>query len=113
MAATERNIEAPAYAGVPAGLTARDLQLIEAAARARPHAMHGVDIRLSVPLAWRRYYLAIMAGTERREPSRRVLDRQARPLATLGNVLFVTASATVLMLVCLAALLLASGVVEI
>ena len=113
MATTERYTASPAYAGMPADLAARDPRLIEAAARARPHSMQGVDIRLSVPLAWRRYYLAIIAGSERREVSRRVLDCQTRPLATLRNVIFVSSSAAILMLICLAALLLASGGIEI
>jgi hypothetical protein len=53
-----------------------------------------------------------MAGSERRDASRRASDRQARPLATLGNIRFVTAGATLLMLMSLVAVLVASGVVE-
>ena len=52
---------------------------------------HPVDIRLSVPLFFRRYYLALVAGPERRSPARRAVDRRERPLGSLGNVAFVLA----------------------
>jgi hypothetical protein len=49
---------------------------------------HPVDIRLSLPLPFGRYYLTLVAGPERRSRRRLADDRQRRPLATLGNLVF-------------------------
>lgn len=49
---------------------------------------HAIDVRFSIPLFGRHYYLVILGGTELRNPERRVRDRQRYPLLTLGNVLF-------------------------
>jgi len=54
---------------------------------------HPVDIRVSVPLPFGRYYLTLVAGPERRAAPRREDDRQRHPLSTLGNFLFFFASA--------------------
>ncbi|SDE73712.1 hypothetical protein [Rhodospira trueperi] len=49
---------------------------------------HTIDVRFSIPLFGRHYYLVIMGGTDLRNPDRRERDRQRHPLLTLGNVLF-------------------------
>jgi hypothetical protein len=49
---------------------------------------HAIDVRFSIPLFGRHYYLVILGGTELRNPERRARDRQRYPLLTLGNVLF-------------------------
>ncbi|MCC6466753.1 MAG: hypothetical protein IT563_00415 [Alphaproteobacteria bacterium] len=54
---------------------------------------HPVDIRVSLPLPFGRYYLTLVAGPERRSAARLAGDRQARPLATAGNLLFFFVSA--------------------
>jgi hypothetical protein len=54
---------------------------------------HPVDIRLSLPLPFGRYYLTLVAGPERRSPRRLAEDRRRRPLATVGNLLFFFVSA--------------------
>jgi hypothetical protein len=51
---------------------------------------HNVDIRLSLPLPFRRFYLAVLAGEERRSPERREADRR-RNLIRAANILFVIA----------------------
>ena len=49
---------------------------------------HAVNIRISFPVVRGRWYMAILGGTERRDASRRALDRQRHPLRTIGNILF-------------------------
>lgn len=47
---------------------------------------HPVNVRLSVPLPFGRYFLTIVAGSERRNAARRASERRRHPLATFGNV---------------------------
>ncbi len=47
---------------------------------------HLVDIRLSIPLLWRRFYFVILAGPERRSRERRRGERRRRPLGTIANI---------------------------
>ena len=49
---------------------------------------HPTDIRLSIPLLWKRYYVVLVAGEERRSTQRRAEERKLRPLATTGNLFF-------------------------
>ncbi len=55
--------------------------------------IHPVDIRLSVPLPFRRFYLAVLAGGERRSPQRIDAERRRRQLVRAANVVFVMAIA--------------------
>jgi hypothetical protein len=52
---------------------------------------HKVDIRLSLPLPFGRYYLALVLGPERRRPERRATESAARRLMTAANMAFVLA----------------------
>ena len=65
--------------------------LKEALARAATPrwADHPVDIRLSIPLPFGRYYLALVLGPERRNDERREAERKARRIVTPANVLFI------------------------
>ena len=47
---------------------------------------HSVDLRLSLPLPFRRCYLIVLLGPERRAGPRRRLERRHHPLATAVNV---------------------------
>jgi hypothetical protein len=58
------------------------------AAAHRPWKDHPVDIRISIPLPFRRFYITLVAGPERRSAARLALDRSSRQIASLGNVLF-------------------------
>lgn len=58
------------------------------AATPRPWKNHPIDIRISIPLPFRRFYITLVAGPERRSSTRLALDRRSRQLASLGNVLF-------------------------
>lgn len=49
---------------------------------------HSIDIRMSVPLLFRRYYLVFISGPERRDQARRRRDRAARRMAKRTNVAF-------------------------
>ncbi|MCW5700276.1 MAG: hypothetical protein KIT00_10595 [Rhodospirillales bacterium] len=49
---------------------------------------HAVNIRVSIPLPFGRYYVALVSGKERRCTARRALDRKKHPLWQFGNVLF-------------------------
>ena len=49
---------------------------------------HPVNIRLSLPLPFGRYYLTVVAGKERRSPKRLQSERRKHPLVTTGNLVF-------------------------
>ena len=50
---------------------------------------HPIDIRLSIPLPFGRYYLALVLGPERRNPERRKADETSRPVMTAANLFFI------------------------
>ena len=54
-------------------------------------ARHAVNIRLSIPFFFCRFYLTIVAGRERRSPDRLVKERRKHPLITFGNMAFIFA----------------------
>ncbi len=56
---------------------------------------HPVNLRLTIPLFKRRYYIALVAGTERRSIERRAEGRRKHPIATTGNIAFLFAAGTV------------------
>lgn len=64
------------------------------AARRCGWGRHQTDIRLSIPLLFRRYYLVLLAGQERRSDQRRHQDRTVHPVMTGGNLLFLGAAVT-------------------
>ena len=47
---------------------------------------HAINLRLSIPLISKRYYLTIVGGEERRGPERLAAERRKHPLQTKGNV---------------------------
>lgn len=86
---------------------------LRAAAAGRALDPHPVDIRLSLPTPWGRYYFAVFGGRERRSAARRVSDRRHRPLTTAGNVLFAGGVLAVFCILVLLALLFVGAVVEV
>jgi len=54
---------------------------------------HSIDIRLSIPLLIKRYYMVLICGQERRSKDRRAVERKRHPLRTLGNGLFLASIA--------------------
>ena len=58
-------------------------------AQIRPEAWsarHTIDLRISIPFGFGRYYVTIVAGPERRSRARRTAERRLHPLATFGNI---------------------------
>ena len=56
---------------------------------------HPVNIRLSIPLLFGRYYLSIVAGKERRSGERLASERNKHPLMKLGNLVVMAACGTI------------------
>lgn len=53
---------------------------------AKEWGRHPVNIRVSVPLGFGRYYVTIVAGRERRSRERLVTERRKHPLLSFGNL---------------------------
>ena len=66
-------------------LTDLQLTMIERALDSGRWQLHPVDLRLSIPLLWRRFYLVLLAGPERRSAERRRGERFNRPLRAVAN----------------------------
>ncbi len=56
---------------------------------------HPVNIRLSIPLLFTRYYVTILAGKERRSGERVASERKTHPQMKLGNLVFMAACGTI------------------
>lgn len=118
--ARQRREPAPAFADflpetLRQTLSAEQLAAIEQAAvawtRARARTLP-VDIRLSLPLPFRRLFLTVLAGSDRRGAARRAAERRLRPLATAGNLLVMAFLVSLVYAGLLLAALALSGVVE-
>lgn len=94
-------------------LTREQEAALRAAAAGRNLEPHPVDIRISLPTPWGRYYFAVFVGRERRSAARRASDRRHRPLTTAGNVLFAGGALAVICGLVLLGLLLFGAVVEV
>lgn len=73
---------------------------------------HPINIRLSVPMFHRRFYVTLVAGQERRRHERRKAERSDHPLLTAGNVFFTLGLATLFTIMALAALIAQSAIIE-
>ena len=49
-------------------------------------AGHTIDLRISIPFGFGRYYFTVVAGRERRSATRRRQDRRLHPIKTAGNI---------------------------
>lgn len=56
---------------------------------------HAVNVRLSLPSPFGRFYLVVIGGRERRSTERRAAERRQHPLVTAGNLLFFLACGAV------------------
>jgi len=65
------------------------------------HPAPPVNIRLTIPFLGGRYYFTLMSGKERRSKERLALERQANPLRTKRNIMFMVAGALFFYLVTL------------
>lgn len=87
-------------AGTPAQAPASDQQdspqtAADGAAQPRWGSDHPVNIRLTIPLLFRTYYVTIVAGSERRSRERRISERKKHPLFVLGNIVVLFLAGTV------------------
>ena len=57
---------------------------------------HPINIRVSIPLIFGRWYFTLIGGPERRDRKRRAMERRKHPLFTLGNVIFLFIVGTVI-----------------
>lgn len=94
---------------VAANFTDDQLLAIRMAFGGRERGVHAVDIRLSLPLPFKRMYLVLLVGSERRTMARRRQDRDRRPLATAGNFIAGAIVLFVLLVAVLGALYLAKS----
>jgi hypothetical protein len=71
-----------------------------------------VDIRISIPLGFDRFFISISAGPERRRGMRRLRDRLYYPLFTLGNALFMGMTTIICVVSAILGLIAISSVVQ-
>ncbi len=72
---------------------------------------HPVNIRLSLPLLFGRYYVTVVAGKERRSGERLASERNKHPLMKFGNIVVMAACGTICGLVALSMFQLATAYV--
>ncbi len=72
---------------------------------------HPVNIRLSIPLLFGRYYVTIVAGKERRSGERLASESKKHPLMRFGNIVVMAACGTICGLVALSMFQLATAYV--
>jgi len=97
---------------IAGSLTVEQKAAIAAAAGQREWNTHPVNIRLTLPLLPRKWFLTIVGGPERRASGRRQSERRRHPLRTAGNFTFILVAAIALYGVAAAILLFSSTVFE-
>lgn len=80
---------------VAASFTPEQIDAIRLAFGARRPIRHGIDVRLSLPLLLRRYYIVFLAGRERRRHTRSLEPARRFAGATAALILVFVLSATV------------------
>ncbi|MDP6926581.1 MAG: hypothetical protein QGG84_05795, partial [Rhodospirillales bacterium] len=93
-------------------LTTEQKEAIHAAADEGQWQSHPVNIRLTVPVIRRRYFLTIVGGEEKRSLERRAHDRHRYPLRTVANVLFFLGAAAIVYVGAILVIALQSSIVE-
>jgi hypothetical protein len=74
------------------GLFSEDhLTALSAACGKLKWGRHPVDMRLSIPTLFSRYYLVLLGGPERRDGGRLADEKLRHPFRTFGNFLFLGA----------------------
>lgn len=64
--------------------TTEQLQALQTALQSTEWRQHPVDIRLTIPLLWKKFYFVLIAGPDRRSKHRRIYAPVWRP----ANILF-------------------------
>ncbi|NER78321.1 MAG: hypothetical protein F6K42_01845 [Leptolyngbya sp. SIO1D8] len=70
--------------------TLEQLKAMQVALQSTQWRRHPIDIRLSIPLLWKRFYFVLVAGPERRSKQRLKSDQIRNPVWTPVNLLFAT-----------------------
>lgn len=65
-----------------------------------------------MPFIGRRFYVTLIAGEEKRSAERRRLEREMRPVGTMGNFMFVLGIAALFYLVAIVGIFFYSEVLE-
>jgi uncharacterized membrane protein YidH (DUF202 family) len=71
-----------------------------------------INLRFTISLPLRSFFVTLLAGHERRSRERRSAERRMHPLQTLGNILFVVGVSAVFCLAVLILLLLSTDILE-
>ena len=72
---------------VASSFTELQLEMIEQALEGGKWRDHPVDVRLSIPVLWRRFYFVLLAGPERRSAERRKYERARRPVRAIADII--------------------------
>jgi len=78
---------------VAATFTPMQRQALQMAFQSRRHV---IDIRLSIPCIWTRFYLVVLAGKERRSVYRRRLEADKHPVWTMFNAIAIACVISIL-----------------
>lgn len=80
------------FARLPQGIrdsfTEQQAEALKKAAADLRWGQHPINIRITIPAVFGRFYLVLIAGLERRNKERRKLERLQHPLFTPANILF-------------------------
>ncbi|MCC5623118.1 hypothetical protein [Nostoc sp. CHAB 5715] len=68
--------------------TVKQLEAIKRGLASRARTRHSLDIRVSIPIPGLRFYLVLLAGSERRSKVRLRSERGLYPFWTPANILF-------------------------
>ncbi len=94
-----------AHVGVAAGPD-------DKAAQPRPRAQSWQSHPVDIPISFGGFYVRLVIGREQRSKDRRKLDRQARQLGTIGNMLFAGSISGVVFSVLLVVILVYSSILS-
>ncbi len=72
---------------VASSFTELQIETIEHALEGDKWRDHPVDVRLSIPFLWRRFYFVLLAGPERRSVERRKYERARRPVRVIADMI--------------------------
>ncbi|MBN3872107.1 hypothetical protein [Nostoc sp. JL33] len=77
--------------------TDEQLKAIQRGFGSQVGARHSLDIRVSVPIPGLRFYLVLLAGSERRSQQRLQNEKGIYPLFNTGNIIFLTGFLAILL----------------
>ncbi len=72
---------------VASSFTELQLEMIEHALEGGKWRDHPVDVRLSIPVLWRRFYFVLLVGPERWSAERRKYERARRPVRAIADLI--------------------------